>query len=88
MSWPSHAGRRGPSSIWTGRHSACSDGCAGVVALLGGLVLAVPGQTPTPPPARLGGSGEEVRAEVLIAERGGPGCGLVGCFVPSSGRWF
>lgn len=45
-------------------------------------------QTPTPPPARLGGSGEEVRAEVLIAEMGGPGCGLVGCFVPSSGRWF
>lgn len=25
---------------------------------------------------------------MLIADRGGPGCGLVGCCVPSSERWF
>lgn len=37
-SWPSHVGRRGPSSIWTGRHTARSKGCAGTVTSLGGQV--------------------------------------------------
>lgn len=34
-----------------------------------------------------GGPGEEVQAEVLIAD-GRTGCDLVDCCVPSSGRWF